>query len=309
MPLFSVIIPLYNKENFIEATLKSALSQTFADFEIIIINDGSTDKSEEKVSQFTDDRIQLFTTENQGVSQARNFGIEKASGKMIAFLDADDFWYPSHLENMASLIAKFPEEKVFSSAIEVETKNKIFKATYSIPNHHEIIKINFFEGSHDQGAIFTSSAVFEKSVFDTVGNFEPSLKTDEDTDLWIRIGLQYHIIFSWKIGAKYNFDKRGLSKSETDYSKKTDFENYSELEKSNGELRKFLAIHRFSMALKSKIARQKIEFERFNRLINLEDLSAKQRFLIQLPAFILRSIFKTKSVLEVFNIRLSAFKI
>jgi len=308
MPLFSVIIPLYNKENFIEATLKSALSQTFADFEIIIINDGSTDKSEEKVLQFTDDRIRLFTTENQGVSQARNFGIEKASGEMIAFLDADDFWYPTFLENMVSLIAKFPEEKVFSSAIEVETKNKIFKATYSIPNHQEIIKINFFEGSHDQGAIFTSSAVFEKSVFESVGNFEPSLKTDEDTDLWIRIGLKYPVIFSWKIGAKYNFDKYGLSRSNINYSKKSDFSQYLELEKTNEELATFLAIHRFSMAIKSKISGTNRNFLRFYGLINLKKLDSKQRFLLRLPSTILRTAFKLKLMLEHFSIRLSAFK-
>jgi len=308
MPLFSVIIPLYNKENFIEATLTSALNQTFTDFEIIIINDGSTDKSKEKVLQFTDDRIQLFTTENQGVSVARNFGIEKASGEMIAFLDADDFWYPKHLENMASLIAKFPDEKVFSSAIEVETKNKIFKATYSIPNHHEIININFFEGSHDQGAIFTSSAVFERSVFETVGFFEPNLKTDEDTDLWIRVGLKYPVIFSWKIGGKYNFDNHGLSKSNIDYSKKSDFSQYLELEKTNEALATFLAIHRFSVAINSKISGTDVDFLRFCGLINLKKLNAKQRFLLRLPSTILRAAFKLKLMLEHFSIRLSAFK-
>lgn len=308
MPLFSVIIPLYNKENFIEATLKSALNQTFTDFEIIIINDGSTDKSVEKVLQFTDDRIRLFTTENQGVSQARNFGIKKASGEMIAFLDADDFWYSTFLGNMASLIAKFPDEKVFSSAIEVETRNKIFEATYSIPKHQEILKINFFDASHDQGAIFTSSAVFANSVFEKVGNFDASLKTDEDTDLWIRIGLQYPIIFSWKIGAKYNYDKKGLSKSKIDFSQKTDFKNYLELEKTNEKLRKFLSIHRFSMALKSKIAGQQEACQRFYSMVNRNDLDAKQRFLIQLPSSLLRMIFNAKLTLEHLSIRLSAFK-
>lgn len=308
MALISVIIPLYNKENFIEATLKSALNQTFTDFEILIINDGSTDKSEEKVLQFNDDRIQIFSTINQGVSAARNLGIEKASGKMIAFLDADDYWFPDFLENMISLIEKYPDENVFSSAIKVQIKEKTFDATYSISKNPEVQILNFFEASHDQGAIFTSSAVFKKSVFETAGNFDVDLKTDEDTDLWIRIGLHYPIVFSWKIGAKYNYDDKGLSKSSTDYSFKTDFKKYLELEKTNKKLTEFLTIHRFSMALKSKIAGQKKNFERFNNLLNLDNLSAKQRFLVQLPAFILRLIFKLKSVLERFDIRLSAFK-
>ena len=79
MAFFSIIIPLYNKENFIENTIQSVLSQSFQDFEIIIVNDGSTDKSEEKVLQFKDDRIRYFSKKNEGASTARNYGIEKAS--------------------------------------------------------------------------------------------------------------------------------------------------------------------------------------------------------------------------------------
>ena len=308
MPLFSVIIPLYNKENFIEATLNSALNQTFTDFEIIIINDGSTDKSAEKVLQFTDNRILFFSKENQGASATRNFGIEKANGAYIAFLDADDLWYPHFLATMVSLIEKFENEKVFSTAIQIQIKTKIFDATYSIPKKPTIQILNFFEASHDQGVIFTSSTVFEKSVFKTAGNFDVILKTDEDTDLWIRIGLQFPVVFSWKMSAKYNYDAAGLSKGSNIFDEKTDFSKYSELAKTNLELRKFLSIHRFSMALKSKIARQDGNFNRFQKLVDTRDLNATQRFLIHLPSFALRSIFKLKLALENCNIRLSAFK-
>jgi glycosyltransferase involved in cell wall biosynthesis len=308
MPLISVIIPLFNKEKFIEATLRSALVQTFADFEILIINDGSTDKSEEKAEQFDDSRIRFFSKENEGVAATRNFGIEKATGKYIAFLDADDFWYPGFLENIVSLIGKFPDEKVFAAAIQVQIKEKTFDATYTVAKKPEVQLLNFFEASQDQCAIFTSSAVFEKSVFETAGNFDITLKTDEDTDLWIRIGLLFPVVFSWKIGAKYNYDDTGLSKGTTNLHEKTDFKKYSEFEKTNLQLRKFLSIHRFSMALKSKIRNQKENFERFYRMINLDDLSAKQRFLVKLPTVILRLIFRIKQHLELFNIRLSAFK-
>lgn len=307
MPLFSVIIALYNKENFIESTLKSALNQDFKDFEILIINDGSSDKSEEKVFQFQDARIRYFSKANEGASATRNFGIEKASGKYIAFLDADDYWYPTFLENMVAMIEKFPDEKVFSSAIELGTKNRIFKATYSIPKELEIIKTNFFKASYNQAAIFTSSAVFEKTVFNVAGNFDVTLKTDEDTDLWIRIGLKYPIIFSWKIGARYNYDKKGLSNDTSNYSLKTDFKKFTPLEKSNLELRKFLSVHRFSMALKSKMIGNEIEFKRFSCLLNNEDLSAKQRLLIKLPSPILCFIYHIKTKLENLNVRLSAF--
>uniref|UniRef100_A0A4W5LYG6 Glycosyltransferase 2-like domain-containing protein n=1 Tax=Hucho hucho TaxID=62062 RepID=A0A4W5LYG6_9TELE len=100
MSFFSVIIPLYNKECFIENTLKSVLSQTFTAFEVIIINDGSTDKSEEKALQFKDSRIRYYSKENGGVSTARNFGIDKAKSVYITFIDADDYWYPTFLESI-----------------------------------------------------------------------------------------------------------------------------------------------------------------------------------------------------------------
>ena len=91
-PFFSIVIPLYNKENYIGHTLKSVLNQAFQDFEIIIVNDGSTDKSLEKVNSIKDARVQLFSIENRGVSYARNYGIEKALASLIIFLDADDTW-------------------------------------------------------------------------------------------------------------------------------------------------------------------------------------------------------------------------
>ena len=107
MPFFSVIVPLYNKENFVENTLKSVLNQNFTDFEVIIVNDGSIDKSEEKVKGFNDDRIKYFYQENQGASSARNFGIEKANSNYIAFIDADDYWFPNFLQEMFNNINEF----------------------------------------------------------------------------------------------------------------------------------------------------------------------------------------------------------
>ena len=104
MSKFSIIIPLYNKEKDIKKTLKSVLNQSFEDFEIIIINDGSTDNSEEIVKSIIDKRIFLYTKNNEGVSIARNYGVEKATSGFIAFLDADDYWHPNHLENLHTLL-------------------------------------------------------------------------------------------------------------------------------------------------------------------------------------------------------------
>lgn len=307
MPLFSVIIPLYNKENFIEKTLKSVLSQTFSDFELIIVNDGSTDKSEEKVLHFKDDRIKYFSKENEGVSATRNFGIEKASGKFISFIDADDIWKNDFLENMNGLVQSFPEQKVFSAAIEIQIENRIFEAEYSISKESPQI-INYFEGSLLNTAICTSCAVFEKSVFETAGNFDTALKRDEDTDLWIRIGLKFPVVFSWKLGAIYTYDPKSLTNNSGRISEKTDFSKYSQLAKTNPKLEKFLDLNRFSFALQSKLAGEKEGFEKFSKQINLGNLNWKQRILLSLPSFALKSLQHLKLFLQRRKIRLSAFK-
>lgn len=308
MPQISVIIPLFNKEYFIENTLESVKAQTFSDFEIVIVNDGSTDNSVKIVENFTDNRIKIFHTENKGVSSARNFGIEKASGKYIAFLDADDIWKNDFLQTIYLLIATYPEEKVFSCAIEIENGNKIFPAEYSISKGKNPHVIDYFKGSLLQSAIFTSGAVFHKSVFETAGSFNIYLKTEEDIDLWIRIGLLFPVVFTWKIGVKYSLDQNGLSKNKQNITQKTDFSKYSEIAKTNPQLQKFLDLNRYSFALKSKISGEKNGFIKFNSLINKKNLNLKQRFLLSLPSYLLQKLFALKLFLQTKNIRLSAFK-
>jgi glycosyltransferase involved in cell wall biosynthesis len=102
--MFSIVIPLYNKEKYIKRAITSVLDQTIQDFEIIVVNDGSTDNSTNIVKSITDNRIKLINQENQGVSVARNTGIENTKNEYIAFLDADDKWEPYFLEEIRKLI-------------------------------------------------------------------------------------------------------------------------------------------------------------------------------------------------------------
>ena len=129
MPKIAVIIPVYNNSFSIATTLSSALQQTFTDFEVIIINDGSTDQSLKIIEQYTDDRISIFTQENKGVSAARNLGIEKATAPYIAFLDADDFWFPNHLEELYLLIQDFPDCGMYCNRYKIKTTEKHFQQT------------------------------------------------------------------------------------------------------------------------------------------------------------------------------------
>ena len=105
--MFSIVIALYNKEETIKKTLSSVMAQEFKDFEVLVINDGSTDASLRIVESFNEDKIKILSTEHKGVAAARNRGIVEAKHPYIAFLDADDWWAPSYLHMHAESIAKF----------------------------------------------------------------------------------------------------------------------------------------------------------------------------------------------------------
>lgn len=308
MIYFSVIIPLYNKEKFIEATLRSVLEQSFVNFEILIVNDGSTDSSTEIIKKFNDPRIRYFSKENEGVSSARNYGIEKVKGEFIAFLDADDYWYPGFLEKMFNNIKKHPEQKVFSAAIEIETSKSIFPAQYSIAKTSDCEIVNYFSGSSKETVICTSCAVFNKSIFEEIGNFDTQIKSGQDTDLWIRIGLVHPVVFSWKILARYVYDENSLSKNISHLNSKVDFSKFKELEKTNLPLKKFLDLNRFSMAIKFKLSGNKVAFENYYAAIDLDNLGLKKRTLLLMPANLLQQLIRFKTVLADSGFGSSVFK-
>lgn len=308
MAYFSIIIPLYNKENFIENTIQSILQQTFQDFEIIIVDDGSQDKSAEKVTKFIDERIRYFYKENGGVSSARNLGIEKATADYITFIDADDYWHTEFLETIHQKTIRFPDNKVFSAAIEIETSKKIFPAKYSITKTGDFELVNYFRASLKQSVICTSCAAFHKSIFAEIGNFDNSIKSGEDIDLWIRIGLVYPILFSWKILARYIYDPESLSKNSNYNTKKLHFSKFKEQEKTNPDLKYFLDLNRFSLAIKSKLVNDSDSFDLYYNSITLRNLSLKKRLLLQLPSFLLHQLIMIKIKLTEMGLGNSVFK-
>lgn len=308
MPFFSVIIPLYNKECFIENTLKSILYQTFTDFEIIIINDGSTDRSEEKVLEFKDSRIQYFYKENGGVSSARNYGIEKAQSNYLSFIDADDYWHPHFLKEMHNNINTFQDIKVFTTAIEIEISKKVFVSAYSIEKTGECEIVNYFDASSKQSVISGSSGVFHNSVFTKTGGFDLQLKSGEDIDMWIRIGLNYPILFSWKVLVRYVYDDKSLSRNYKTSLESIDFSKFALLEKSNPDLKKFLDLNRFSLAIKSKLLNDNDYFNKFYNEIDLKKLTVRKRILLSLPSFLLQPLIHLKTLLANLGLGNSVFK-
>lgn len=308
MPYFSVIIPVYNKERFLKNTLQSVLSQSFADFEVILIDDGSTDQSQKIIASYTDSRIHYFYQTNQGAAAARNFGITKAKAHYIAFLDADDYWYPECLMHFKSMIERFAHEPVFASAVEVENAKNILPAQYSIVKSQSPQIVNFFDASLRESAICTSCAVFHKSVFERIGYFDTTLKNGEDTDLWIRIGLEFNLVFSHEIMARYVYDAQSLSRGSQHLAHKLNIKKFSEQEKVNLKLKKFLDLNRFSLAIKSKIYGQKEMFHEYAREINPQNLSFKRKLLLKLPGAVLLFLVKVNVALAAVGWSKSVFK-
>ena len=308
MPRFSILIPVFNKEKFVAKTIKSVLSQSFADFEIIVINDGSTDKSEAEILAITDKRIHYFFKENEGVSVARNLGIAKASAEYICFLDADDFWFPNFLETMNHYIDKLPYEKVFASAIEIEIGKKIVSAQYSFAKKSDFEILNYFEASLKEAILWTSSVCIHKDVFKKVGVFDEQLKVSEDTDLWIRIGLQYQVVFIWDILSRYVFDVNSISRNMSYIFEDAFFEKYALEEKQNPALKKYMDLNRFSAVIKYNINGHWKNSMELSSEITLKNLSLKKRILLELPPIMLKPLILIQRFLVNIGLRNSVFR-
>ena len=194
MPYFSIVIPLYNKENYITETLEHVLLQTFTDFEVIVVNDVSTDNSLKMVQQFTDRRIRIIEHKiNSGLSPSRNTGIENSNAEFVAFLDADDLWEPRFLETIYNLTVNHPEAGLFATKYTEIYYGKVFidpvfKAEAGIFD-------NFFLRNLNKPIYCPSSLCVKKSVFNDIGLYK-NVYLGEDTDFNIRGNLKYKLAYS-----------------------------------------------------------------------------------------------------------------
>jgi len=186
--LISVIISLYNKEQWIASTIQSVLDQTYQNFELIIINDGSTDKSLEVASGFKDKRIKIYSIDNGGVSHARNYGIKKSNGKYIAFLDADDTWFKTHLEQLLDVSIKNNAEVSCDKYISNKTHKKGSKTITIIDNIVEYYSKSIFP-FHLCSTLIKTKLLEKNNLF-----FEESLTIGEDLNFLIKIN-QYNAFY------------------------------------------------------------------------------------------------------------------
>lgn len=201
--MFSVVIPLYNKELSIRNTILSVLNQSYQNFEIVVVNDGSTDGSIDVINNIEDTRIRIIHQSNQGVSTARNKGIKESKYEWIAFLDGDDLWENNHLEEIINMMEIYPNEKVFVTSFEYSDKRKLFKHNR---DRSVFIIDNYFKEAIDEILIWTSIIVLNKECIEKVNGFNPILKRGEDVDLWGRVSKKFNIVKSNKVTAIYRVD-------------------------------------------------------------------------------------------------------
>ena len=215
MPRFSVIIPLYNKAPYIRKTLESVMAQTFTDYELIIVNDGSTDNSLDVVKtyirdtsaisslQYKTENIRLISQPNAGVAAARNNGVAASHGGYICFLDADDWWEPAYLEEMDKLIKEYPDAGIYASNYIYYKPGKTHVALSLPRGYIDYPKAYLQCGSMPVTSITTC---MPRKVFEEMGGFPVGIKLGEDFLLWAKTAIHYPVAFSEKPLAYYNND-------------------------------------------------------------------------------------------------------
>jgi glycosyltransferase involved in cell wall biosynthesis len=217
--MISVVIPLYNKEGQIEKTLRTVLLQTYQNFEIVVVDDGSTDRSVEIVTTMGDKRIRLIHQQNAGVSAARNRGIAEAKGEFVALLDADDEWKRDYLATQMRLVERYPQCDVF--ATNYEFRNEYGDVVPTIIrgllfDGQTGVLSNYFEvASNSNPPLWTSAVMARKSALESVGGFPVGIVSGEDLLTWARLACRYKIAWTRESMAIYFTPTTGITRKES----------------------------------------------------------------------------------------------
>ncbi len=203
---YSIIVPIYNKALYVRKALQSILAQSFTDYEVVIVDDGSTDDSLAVAKDFVeriDDRWTIICQPNAGVAAARNYGVAKSKGEYVCFLDSDDWWEPTFLDEMDRLIHEYPDAGLYGCDY------------YYVKNGKKKIYPKNAEGYIDYCKVYTdckampihpNGAIIPRKVFDEVGGFDPSIKMGEDFILFMQIVFKHKVAFLNKQLVTFNQD-------------------------------------------------------------------------------------------------------
>lgn len=211
---FSVVIPLYNKGIHVVHALESVLVQTFEDFEILVVDDGSKDDSLQYAKSVDSPKVRVFHQENQGVSVARNVGIENAKGEYIAFLDADDVWHPNYLETIHKLTQMYAQSDIFVTAYEVLMKDGKKNLSARLEPEEGCLESYWLTLSQKYDFVWTSATTIRRETLVKAGMFKPGEMIGQDLDMWARVArLNPHVAYSSKVCVTYTRNAKENARS------------------------------------------------------------------------------------------------
>jgi glycosyltransferase involved in cell wall biosynthesis len=311
MTRFSVVIPLYNKESFIVNTLQSVINQTFSDFEILLINDCSTDKSLKVAQEIKDPRIKhIQHSSNRGLSASRNTGIKNAKSNYIAFLDADDLWKPNFLKKINFLITNFPDVSLYATKYEVLLKgNKLITHDFQIKSFKNYgIVPNYFESNLNQSMYYPSCLCVRKDVFEDVGYYNEGVSYSEDIDFNIRAHAKHKMAYwnealvTYLAVSENQITQNGLAgKTIPDY----DF--YEKQFNGRKDIKKYLDFQRYIKAKLFRLSDDKVMYTKLVNNIDFSNLNTTQKFLVKSPKLVLQTIAFGKELLRSMGIEINSY--
>jgi glycosyltransferase involved in cell wall biosynthesis len=310
MAFFSVIIPLYNKANFIEGALKSVLGQAFSDFEIIVVEDGATDSSFEAAAKVSDSRIRIIRHEkNKGLSASRNTGIQNANSKYLCFLDADDQWQPDYLDKIRSLIQQFPEARLFATNyVEQYDQKSVLPASSLEGFEKDGLVPDFFASNLYQHIYCCCSLCADREVFEKIGLYDESITFGEDVDFNIRANSVFLLAYSKEAPVLVNvFSENQITNSKLSNKKLVDLDKYEALASKNPSLKKYLDTNRYVLAKFFLLENDTENARKMIHGIAHENLNFTQKLLLKLPVPVLRLIREMKIRFVKSGIRFTSF--
>lgn len=310
MPFFTVIIPLYNKEKYISNAIKSILNQTFTDFEVLIVNDCSTDNSIQIATEFESEKIRIIQHEkNKGLAATRNTGIKNAKANYVAFLDADDLWKPHFLEKIFNLIQNFSEARIFGTNYE-----EIWNETIKMPHNNSdslpkdfVGYLNFFKINIKQGIYNHGSVCIHKDVYEKAGYYNENIQLSQDLDFNIRANYHFKLAYDASVQMSYFMQTDNqLTRSSIVNKTIPNYDVYEEWAKSNPDLKKYLDFERYVLGKRLK-KNNDIRWKKMIAPIESQNINWKQKFLLKLPSFALNTIDQIKMLLLRLGIKPSTY--
>lgn len=312
--MFSVIVPLYNKVKYIRHAIQTICDQKYTSFEVIVVDDGSTDGSlqelEDAIASIAVSTIDfvVITQQNQGVSTARNNGVKLAKYPYIAFLDADDWWEPTYLEEMKALIERYPEAGIYGSSYYKVKDGVNIRANIGVSEDFTDGLINYCQvyAKTFYMPLWTGATIIRKEVYNEERGFKANLVLGEDFDLWIRVALRYPVAFLNKPLAYYDQDVSVVDKAvvkQKIYSPESIYLfNLSYLddeERKNPDLKKLLDLLRVYTLERYYLQGEYPELVK--RELSKVDFSGQARYFwyfYHLPAWVIRSVFRVYRLLK-----------